>query len=114
VRTITDQLIATGQVTRPYLGIRWEWITPEVAAANRLSFSYGAYITAVSAGSPADDAGLQEGDILLGMDGTDFDGDSPFLNALLAHAPGDTVTLRVQRGDSEIQVLVTLSERATT
>jgi 2-alkenal reductase len=114
VRTIAEQLITNGQVTRPYLGIRWEWITPEVAAANRLGFSYGAYVTAVSNGSPADDAGLRQGDVVLGMDGTRFDEDNPFLNELLAHAPGDTIVLDVMRGDSEIQVQVTLSERATT
>jgi serine protease Do len=114
VRTIAEQLIAKGQVTRPYLGIRWEWITPDVAAANRLDFSYGAYVTAVSTGSPADDAGLRQGDVILGMDGTRFDEENPFLNELLAHAPGDTITLDVMRGNSEIQVKVTLSERATT
>jgi S1-C subfamily serine protease len=114
VRTITEQLIAKGQVTRPYLGIRWEWITPDVAAANRLDFSYGAYVSAVSQGSPADDAGLRQGDVILGMNGKKFDEGNPFLNELLAHAPGDTITLDVMRGNSEIQVPVTLSERATT
>jgi serine protease Do len=114
VRTIAEQLISKGQVTRPYLGIRWEWITPDVASANRLSFSYGAYVTDVSRGSPADDAGLRQGDVILAMDGTKFDENHPFLNALLAHAPGDTVTLDVMRGKSEIQVKVTLSERTTT
>jgi S1-C subfamily serine protease len=114
VRTITEQLVAKGRVTRPYLGIRWEWITPDMAAANRLDFSYGAYVSAVSRGSPADDAGLREGDVILGMDGTRFDENHPFLNELLAHAPGDTITLDVMRGNSEIQVKVTLSERATT
>jgi 2-alkenal reductase len=113
VRTIAEQLIAKGQVSRPYLGIRWEWITPEVAAANRLGFSYGAYVTAVSRGSPADDAGLQEGDVILGMDGTRFDGDTPFLNQLLAHSPGDTIVLDIQRGDSEVHLQVRLTERAT-
>jgi 2-alkenal reductase len=114
VRTIAGQLIANGQVARPYLGIRWEWITPEAAAANRLGFSYGAYVTAVSGNSPADEAGLQQGDVILGMGGTRFGEDNPFLNELLAHAPGDTIVLDVMRGNSEIQVQATLSERATT
>jgi S1-C subfamily serine protease len=113
VRTIAEQLIAKGQVSRPYLGIRWEWITPDVAAANRLDFSYGAYVAAVSRGSPAADAGLQEGDVILGMDGARFDGDTPFLNQLLAHSPGDTIVLDVQRGDSEVHLQVKLTERAT-
>jgi S1-C subfamily serine protease len=111
VRAIAEQLIAKGQVTRPYLGIRWEWITPDLAAANGLELSYGAYVTAVSSGSPAADAGLRKGDVVVGMNGTRFDGDTPFLNQLLTHAPGETVTLDVQRGTSEVQVKVTLAER---
>jgi 2-alkenal reductase len=98
VKAIAAQLIATGQVTRPYLGIRWEWITPALAAANGLEVSFGAYVTDVSSGSPAAGAGLRTGDVVIGMDGTRFDGDSPFLNRLLTHAPGETVTLEVKRG----------------
>jgi 2-alkenal reductase len=111
VRAIAGQLIATGQVIRPYLGISWEWITPALAAANGLELSYGAYVTAVSPGSPADDAGLRTGDVVIGMEGTRFDGDTPFLNQLLTHAPGETVTLDVRRGESEVQLQVTLAER---
>lgn len=114
VRTIAEELISKGEVTRPYLGIRWEWITPEVAAANRLGFTYGAYITAVSRNSPAAEAGLQPGDVVLGMDGIRLDKDNPFLNQLLKYAPGDTVVLDVLRGADEIQVKVTLGERSST
>ena len=111
VRAIANQLISTGHVIRPYLGIRWEWITPGLAAANGLKVSYGAYVTEVSTGSPADDAGLRTGDVVVGMDGTRFDGDTPFLNQLLTHAPGETVTLDVRRGASDVQLKVTLAER---
>ena len=114
VRTIAGQLISKGKVTRPYLGIRWEWITPDVASANGLDVSYGAYVSEVSGGSPAQDAGLRQGDVIVGMDGTRFDENHPFLNALLAHAPGDKVTLDLLRDKSEIQVHVTLGERALT
>jgi 2-alkenal reductase len=111
VKAIASQLIATGQVTRPYLGIRWEWITPALAAANGLGVSFGAYVTDVTSGSPAAGAGLRTGDVVIGMDGTRFDGDSPFLNRLLTHAPGETVTLEVKRGAAEFQLPVTLTER---
>ncbi len=111
VKAIAAQLIATGQVTRPYLGIRWEWITPALAAANGLEVSFGAYVTDVSSGSPAAVAGLRTGDVLIGMDGRRFDGDNPFLNRLLTHAPGETVTLEVKRGTAELQLPVTLTQR---
>lgn len=111
VKAIVDQLISKGIVVRPYLGIRWEWLTPDVAAANGLNVSYGAYVTEVTPNSPAADSGLRQGDVLVSMDGTQFDGANPFLNQLLKHAPGDAVTLVVKRGNSELQLKVTLAER---
>ena len=111
VKTIVDQLIARGVVVRPYLGIRWEWLTPDVAAANGLAVSYGAYITEVTPNSPAAVSGLQQGDVLVGMDGTPFDEANFFLNLLLQHAPGDAVTLVVKRGNNELNLRVTLAER---
>lgn len=111
VRLVTDQLIATGRVQRPYLGIQWEWVTPEVAAANGLQADYGAFVTNVSAGSPAEASGLRRGDFILGIDGTRFDEADPFLNLLLRHNPGEVVTLDVQRDGSETRVRVTLGER---
>jgi len=111
VKAIVDQLTTQGVVVRPYLGIRWEWLTPDVAAANGLDVSYGAYITEVTPRSPAADSGLRQGDVLVGMDGTPFGEANPFLNQLLKHAPGDSVTLVVRRGDNELQLKVTLAER---
>jgi len=111
VKAIVDQLTTKGVVIRPYLGIRWEWLTPSVAAANGLDVSYGAYITEVTPRSPAADAGLRQGDVLVGIDGTPFGEAYPFLNQLLKHAPGDDVTLVVRRGDNELQLRVTLAER---
>jgi len=111
VKAITDQLIAKGRVERPYLGIRWEWITPQLASGNRLAVDYGAFVTEVSPDSPASQSGLQRGDVLIGIDGTRFGEETPFLNQLLKYAPGDRVTIELQRGGSEIQVEVTLAER---
>jgi 2-alkenal reductase len=111
VRAITDQLIANGRVERPYLGIRWEWITPQLAGTNGLTVDYGAFVTEVSPGSPASQSGLQRGDVLIGIDGTRFGEQTPFLNQLLKYAPGDRVTIDLQRGGSEIQVEVTLADR---
>jgi len=48
VKAIVDQLTTQGVVVRPYLGIRWERLTPNVAAANGPDVSYGAYITEVT------------------------------------------------------------------
>jgi len=65
----------------------------------------------VSPDSPASQSGLQRGDVLIGIDGTRFGEQTPFLNQLLKYAPGDRVTIDLQRGGSEIQVEVTLADR---
>jgi 2-alkenal reductase len=111
VREITSALIANGRVERPYLGIRWEWITPQLAGANGLAVDYGAFVTEVTPNSPASRSGLQRGDVLTGIDGMQIGEETPFLNLLLRYAPGDRVTIGVQRGGSEFQVEVTLAER---
>ncbi len=54
VSEITAQLISTGRVDRPYMGVRWQSITPEIAKANGLPMQWGAYIQRVGAGSTAD------------------------------------------------------------
>lgn len=111
VRAVADQLISDGRVARPYLGIRWEWVTPEVAAANGLQAEYGAVVTEVSPGSPASQSDVRRGDVILGIDGTRFDEADPFLNSLLERNPGEIVTLEVQRGGSVIEIRVTLGDR---
>ena len=114
VRAVAEQLIAKGYVTRPYLGVRWQWITPNVAAANSLPVEYGAFLSAVDTSGPAGRAGLQQGDILISMDGIAFDADHPFINQLLSKQPGDSALFGVVRGQKELEVEVVLGERPAT
>jgi putative serine protease PepD len=69
------------------------------------------YITSVSPGSPAQAAGLQEGDIITALGEVTLDEDHSFINALWQHAAGDAVTLAVVRGSQTLQLSVTLAER---
>ena len=110
-RAVADAIIAEGVFPRPYLGIRWEWVTPAAARSNGMPSVYGAYLSEVSAGAPAAEAGLRAGDILTGISGQDFDEDSPFLNRLLDHRPGDRVTFDVYRDGSTLQIDVVLGTR---
>ncbi|HEY7030288.1 MAG TPA: trypsin-like peptidase domain-containing protein [Thermomicrobiales bacterium] len=98
VKDIVDQIIATGKVSRAYLGVR--------------TLQDGQSVVSVEAGSPAADAGLEAGDVITAMDGQDVDATHPFLNMLIFdHKPGDKVDLTVDRDGQSLTVSVTLGER---
>jgi len=111
VKAVSEQLIATGFVARPYLGIAWGSVTPAVARANGLPVEWGIYVESVSAGSPAARAGLQAGDVVTQLAGTPLDEAHPFVNTLLSHAVGEEVQLTVVRGAQTFNLNVTLGER---
>ncbi len=110
IQVIANQIIAKGFVARPYLGITYQWITPDIADANNLPAQWGVYITQVSSGSPADKAGLRRGDIITAIDTISLDGDHPYENALFSFSPGQTVILKVARVNKIFELQVTLGE----
>jgi 2-alkenal reductase len=109
-RVVSDQLIQKGHVSRPYLGISYQPITPRVAAIYRLPVQYGVYITDVAANSPASQAGLQVGDIITGIDNTSLDETHAYINTLFQYSAGDKVTLTLMHNGKQTQVQVTLGE----
>jgi S1-C subfamily serine protease len=64
----------------------------------------------VSDGSPAQQAGLQAGDVIVQVDGTQIDSLTALQNALLSKKPGDTISVKVYRGNQQLTVNVTLTE----
>ncbi len=109
-RAVSEQIIQKGHVSRPYLGITYQPITPRVAAIYRLPVQYGVYITDISSGSPAGQAGLRVGDIITGIDSTNLDETHAYINTLFQYSAGDKVTLTVNRNGNNLQVQVTLGE----
>ncbi len=114
VKFVSDQLIAQGYVTRPFLGISWAAVNPEIATANDLGAPWGVYITDVTTGTPAQQAGLQQGDIITSLDGQDINQDNPFPTLLYQHQPGDKIELTFVRGNETRTTDVTLAERPRT
>ncbi len=110
-RAVAEQIIAHGYVARPYLGIRWQSITPAIAHRFGLPSEWGVYVVEVVPKSPADQAGLRHGDIIVQIDDTPLDEKHPFINALFDHQPGETVTLTLYRGQEKMTLKVTLGER---
>lgn len=111
VQKITRQLIENGKVQYPYVGISFVTLTPELAAQAGLSVDHGVYVSTVGPNTPAADAGIKEGDVILGIDGQEIDAQNSFAELLFNHMPGDQVEMVIQRGDQQMTVQVTLGER---
>lgn len=99
----------TGQFNRPYLGVAYKFITKDLAIVNNLP--QGAYIEQVVAGSPADKAGIHEGDVVTKFDGTTIsDVSSNSLATLIAHKKvGDNISMTLWRDGKTIEVTATLT-----
>jgi 2-alkenal reductase len=113
VRMVVDQLITTGSVTRPYLGVNFQTVNPRIASYYDLDAKEGALVVRVAPNSPARKAGLQQGDVVTAVDGqkvTDQQGLPELLNK---HQVNDEVTLTISRDGKEQQLQVQLGQRPT-
>jgi 2-alkenal reductase len=109
-RAIADQIIQKGYFARPYMGIRYQWITPDMASMYNLPVEWGAYVAQLDASSPAAKAGIQRGDIITKIGDQTLDDSHPYINALFAQAPGATIQMEIVRNRKTIQLQVTLGE----
>lgn len=105
-----EDLIQEGRVVRGYLGVRVQDLTPELAEGLGLQETKGALITEVLPGTPAEEAGLQEGDVILEVNGQGVK-DADALRLLIARSrPGKAVDLRILRDGKMRAVKATLAE----
>jgi 2-alkenal reductase len=111
VRDIVAQLISKGSIERPFIGITYQELDPQVATAMNLTVSQGVVVMQVEANSPGGKAGLQENDVVTALDGQKIDADHPLQTILFTHKVGDTVTLTIVRNGKEMQVKLTLVAR---
>ncbi len=116
-KPIIEQALAGEAISRPYVGVVYTAIDAQVAKEEGLPVTEGAWIGGdsreepVVAGSPADEAGLQAGDVIIAVDGVAVDRSNPLDLQVLRFAPGDEVTLDVLRGEDELQLEATLGTR---
>jgi 2-alkenal reductase len=111
VDRISQRLIDEGTVSYPYFGVAFVPVTPEVVAQLDLSVDTGVLVTEVSPGGPADEAGIEAGDVILSIDGQEIDEEHSFGEVLFSHEPGETVDVVIQRDDLKMTVNVELSTR---
>lgn len=109
-RAVAEQIMQKGYFSRPYLGVRWQSISPDIASAYNLPVKWGAYVTNVTANSPAGKAGLQTDDIIIQIGDIPIDETHSYINVLFEYKPGDQVTVKVLRNGQELNLQVTLGE----
>ncbi|KKU31770.1 MAG: PDZ/DHR/GLGF domain protein [Candidatus Uhrbacteria bacterium GW2011_GWE2_46_68] len=117
-KTVSD-VQAYGHVVRPWLGVHYTMLNNEIAAELEITQTQGAMVIrseegiAVFANSPAGEVGLQEGDVILSLNGETVTEENPLGDVIYRFAPGDEITMRVWRSGSERDVVVILQEYPT-
>ena len=109
--SVADQLIETGEVTIPYLGVGTIPLSQEVAQRFDLQVDSGALVQTVEPGSGADEAGVRVNDVITALEGEEVSSYGDLFGALRDYEPGDTVGLTVVRDGEERTLDVTLGER---
>lgn len=107
---VAQQIIQNGYFARPYLGIRWQSISPQIATMYGLPVEWGVYIAEVTSNSPASEAGLQRGDIITRIGDVTLDADHSYINSLFSFSPGEKITLEFVRGNNSMKTEITLGE----
>lgn len=117
-KPIVEQIRAGEELARPWMGVTFSDIDAGLAEDEDLPVENGAWISstgrggsAVVEGSPADDAGVEEDDIIVAIDGQTVDADHPLDLLLLTYAPEQTITLTVLRDGAEQDLQLTLGSR---
>lgn len=108
VKSIADEFIQKGSVSRPFLGISYRFISKDVAIMNEVP--QGAYIQEVVPDSSADKAGIAQGDIITKVDGQTVDSESKISQAIASKKIGDHLNLTVWNDGKERSVTATLQE----
>jgi serine protease DegQ len=106
-----EQIIQSGSVTRGWIGAGVQELTPELAESFRLGDTKGVLITEVVRGSPADQAGIKPGDILMSIDGKVISSWSAMLETVANLMPDKIVPVKMMRNGAEAVVQVKIGKR---
>ena len=112
-KDVAKQVLETGQVRRAVLGVMPGSVTPEIAEKMKLPVKQGAAVVEVSAGTPAEQAGLKAEDIITRIDRETVTCAGDLRRILRGKKAGETVTLTVVRGTQTLTVPVRLIEAAS-
>ncbi len=112
VQSVADELIQNGEVEYAYLGIRGSSVTPDIAETYDLGAEEGAVVVAVQEGTPAAEAGLQQGDIITDVGGEEITSMTQLAAEIQRRDPGESVDITYvpEGGDNEQTTTVELAE----
>lgn len=110
-KKIMEQIIQNGSVTRGWIGVAVQDLTPELAESFKLGETRGVLISEVVRGSPAQMAGIRPGDILTEIDGKPLSDSSSMLETISALPPGKVTMLKLLRNEQEIVVQIKVGKR---
>lgn len=110
-RNVMEQIMEKGVVTRGWIGVEVQDISPELADSFRLSDTRGTLIAGVFRGGPASLAGIKPGDIMVELGGRRIDDSSSMLNQIAELEPGKVAMVKILRGGHAMTVNVTVGKR---
>jgi serine protease Do len=121
-KPLIQQALAGEKLARPWIGIRYQAITPALVKERSLPIDHGALVgagqdqtgaslPAITPDSPAAKAGIKDGDVVTSIEGMTIDTEHPLDSIIIRFAPGRTVTVEVLRGGSTVKLQVTLGTR---
>ncbi len=111
VRQVVDQLVKYGEVRRGFLGVELQDLNPDLAQAFGITQTEGAVIASVAQGSPADKAGLRQGDVVVAVNGRTVRSAFDVRNQIGLTRAGEKVELEVVREGSRKKITTKVSER---
>ena len=110
-KSVMEQIIKTGTVTRGWIGVEVQDLTPELAESFGVRPDQGALIAGVMRGSPADKAGVKPGDVLLTVGEQPVKDAQGMLDLIAALAPGESARFGLVRAGKPLAVMITVGKR---
>ncbi|MEM5344439.1 Do family serine endopeptidase [Paraburkholderia azotifigens] len=110
-RSVLESIITTGTVTRGWIGVEPQDVTPEIAESFGLEQKSGAIVAGVLKGGPADKAGIKPGDILVSVNGQDITDTTRLLNVIAQIKPGTDAKVHLVRKNKEMDLTVMIGKR---
>jgi serine protease DegQ len=110
-KMVLEQIVKNGSVTRGWIGVEAQAISPAVAESFKLGSTRGALIAGVLRGGPADKAGVKPGDVLLEVQGKPVADPTGMLNLIAALAPGQPARVKLKRHGQDVDATITVGRR---
>ena len=110
-KMVLEQIVKSGSVTRGWIGVEAQAISPGVAESFKLGSTRGALIAGVLRGGPADKAGVKPGDVLVEVQGKPVADPAGMLNLIAALPPGQPAKLKLRRQGQDVDATITVGRR---